>query len=201
VQKWQRLAQLFNETQPAINQGTLSLGRSAFYQPNYVLKLWRIPMLEQLQNSDSQSLDILTGERSASQTTPTATNQNFINRVLELTNIERSKLGLSPLTLNTQLGNAAETHSQNMALQDFFSHTGKDGSSIGSRITATGYQFSAAAENIGAGYSTPEQVLAGWMNSSGHRANILNPNLKEIGIGYYFLANDTGTENWNHYWT
>src|SRR6476620_525232 len=158
-------------------------------------------MLEQLQNSGSQSSDILTRERSASQVAPSPTNQNFINRVLELTNIERSKLGLSPLILNTQLLNAAENHSQNMALQDFFSHTGKDGSSLGSRISATGYQFSAAAENIAAGSSTPEQVVSSWMNSSGHRANILNPNLKEIGIGYYFLADDTGSVNFNHYWT
>ncbi|MEG4292700.1 CAP domain-containing protein [Microcoleus sp. C2C3] len=158
-------------------------------------------MLEQLQNSGSQSSDIFTGERSASQTAPSPTNQNFIYRVLELTNIERSKLSLSPLTFNTQLLNAAANHSQNMALQDFFSHTGKDGSSLGSRISATGYQFSAAAENIAAGSSTPEQVVSSWMNSSGHRANILNPNLKEIGIGYYFLADDTGSVNFNHYWT
>jgi serralysin len=158
-------------------------------------------MLEQLQNSGSQSLDIFTGERSASQTAPTPTNQNFIYRVLELTNIERSKLGFFPLTFNTQLLNAAANHSQNMALQDFFSHTGKDGSSLASRISATGYQFSAAAENIAAGSSTPEQVLSSWMNSSAHRANILNPNLKEIGIGYYFLADDTGSVNFNHYWT
>jgi serralysin len=158
-------------------------------------------MLEQLQNSGPQSLDIFTGERSASQTTPSPTNQKFIYRVLELTNIERSKFSLSPLTFNTQLLNAAANHSQNMALQDFFSHTGKDGSSLASRISATGYQFSAAAENIAAGSSTPEQVVSSWMNSSGHRTNILNPNLKEIGIGYYFLADDTGSVNFNHYWT
>jgi len=159
-------------------------------------------MFEQLQKSGSQSLDIFTGERSASQTAPSSTNQNFIYRVLELTNIERSKLDFSPLTFNTQLLNAAATHSQNMALQDFFSHTGKDGSSLASRISATGYQFSAAAENIAAGSSTPEQVVSSWMSSSsGHRANILNPNLKEIGIGYYFLADDTGSVNFNHYWT
>jgi serralysin len=158
-------------------------------------------MLEQLQNSGSQSLDIFTGERSASQTAPSPTNQNFIYRVLELTNIERSKLSLPPLTFNTQLLNAAATHSQNMALQDFFSHSGKDGSSLGSRISATGYQFSAAAENLAAGSSTPEQVVSSWMSSSGHRANILNPNLKEIGISYYFLADDTGSVNFNHYWT
>ena len=158
-------------------------------------------MLEQLQKAGSQSLDIFTGERAASQTAPRPTNQNFIYRVLELTNIERSKLGFSPLTFNTQLLNAAATHSQNMALQDFFSHTGKDGSSLASRISATGYQFSVAAENIAAGSSTPEQVVSSWMNSSGHQANILNPNLKEIGISYYFLANDTGSVNFNHYWT
>jgi uncharacterized protein YkwD len=158
-------------------------------------------MLEQLKNSGSQSLEIFTGERSASQTASSPTNQNFIYRVLELTNIERRKLSLSPLTFNTQLLNAAANHSQNMALQDFFSHTGKDGSSLASRISATGYQFSAAAENIAAGSSTPEQVVSSWMNSSGHRANILNPNLKEIGIGYYFLADDTGSVNFNHYWT
>jgi len=158
-------------------------------------------MLEQLQNSGSQSSDIFPRERSASQVAPTSTNQNFIYRVLELTNIERSKLGFSSLTFNTQLLNAAANHSQNMALQDFFSHTGKDGSSLASRISATGYQFSAAAENIAAGSSTPEQVVSSWMNSSGHRANILNPNLQEIGIGYYFLADDTGSVNFNHYWT
>ncbi|XZN89893.1 MAG: CAP domain-containing protein [Microcoleus sp.] len=158
-------------------------------------------MFEQINNAATQPLDILnegglTPERFAS-----ATNQSFVDKVLELTNIERTKFGLSPLTFNAQLLNAAANHTENMALQDFFSHTGKDGSSIGSRITATGYKFSAAAENIAAGSSTPEQVVASWMNSAGHRANILDPKLKEIGIGYYFLANDTGTENWNHYWT
>jgi uncharacterized protein YkwD len=49
--------------------------------------------------------------------------------------------------------------------------------------------------------STPEGVVAGWMNSPGHRANILNPALKEIGVGYYFLAEDTGEVNYHHYWT
>lgn len=88
-----------------------------------------------------------------------------------------------------------------MALQDFFSHTGIDGSTMVQRIQTTGYQFSSAAENIAAGYTTPEQVVAGWMESPGHRANILNPNLTEIGVGYYFLENDTANINYNHYWT
>ena len=88
-----------------------------------------------------------------------------------------------------------------MALQDFFSHTGIDGSTMTQRIGVAGYQFSSAAENIAAGYTTPEEVVGGWMNSPGHRANILNPNLTEIGVGYYCLETDPGTLNYNHYWT
>lgn len=56
-------------------------------------------------------------------------------------------------------------------------------------------------ENIAAGYSTPEAVVEGWKNSSGHRANLLNPNFTELGVGYYYLANDTGSVNYNRYWT
>ncbi|MDJ1169811.1 CAP domain-containing protein [Roseofilum sp. BLCC_M154] len=127
--------------------------------------------------------------------------QEFINRVVELTNFQRSQFGLPPLVLNAQLTQAAQVHTQNMAFQDFFSHTGLDGSSVGDRINATGYQASTWAENIGTGYQTPEQVVDGWMNSPGHRANILNANVQEIGVGYFFLANDTGNVNYNYYWT
>jgi len=127
--------------------------------------------------------------------------QEFINRVVELTNFQRSQFGLAPLVVNAQLTQAAQSHTENMAFQDFFSHTGLDNSSIGDRISATGYQATTGAENIAAGYQTPEQVVEGWMNSPGHRANILNANLQEIGVGYFFLANDTGNVNYNSYWT
>ena len=128
-------------------------------------------------------------------------NQNFIDRVVELTNQERTQLGLSSLIADPLLTQAAQTHTENMAVQDFLEHTGLDGSSAGDRIEATGYEFSAWAENIAGGYQTPEAVVEGWMNSEGHRANIVNPNLQEIGIGYYFLEEDTGSINFNHYWT
>lgn len=127
-------------------------------------------------------------------------NVAFINRVIELTNQERSRLGLSPLTLSPLLNQAAQTHSQNMALQDFFSHTGLDGSSPSDRARSVGYT-SGAAENISAGYPTPEAVVTGWMESPGHRENILNPNYRVMGVGYHFLANDTGQVNYNHHWT
>lgn len=127
--------------------------------------------------------------------------KRFVNQVFTLTNKFRREHGLAALKLNSKLSTAAQTHSQNMALQDFFSHTGADGSTISNRIAAAGYRWSAVAENIAAGYTTPTAVVQGWINSPGHRANLLNGNLKEIGVGYYFLANDTGTQNWNHYWT
>ncbi|MEB3343107.1 CAP domain-containing protein [Okeania sp.] len=130
-----------------------------------------------------------------------ADSQDFVDRVIELTNQERTQLGLSSLSADPLLNQAAQTHSENMALQDFFDHIGLDGSSAGDRIEATGYEFLAWAENIAAGQQTPEEVVEGWMNSDGHRANILAPDLEEIGVGYYFLQEDTGSINLNRYWT
>ena len=125
----------------------------------------------------------------------------LINRVLELTNEERTKVGLEPLKLNAKLTKAADNHSDSMAEDDFFSHTGTDGSSVGDRVANNGYEYSTVGENIAAGQTTAEAVVQAWMDSPGHRANILNANYTEIGIGYEFLENDTGTVNYNHYWT
>ena len=125
----------------------------------------------------------------------------LINQVLTLTNQEREKAGLDPLKLNNKLALAADSHSDSMAKDDFFSHTGKDGSSVSDRVKDTGYNYLAVGENIAAGYSTASAVVSGWMNSSGHRANILSANYTEIGIGYEFLREDTGSINYNHYWT
>ena len=71
----------------------------------------------------------------------------------------------------------------------------------GQRIAAQGYSYSTWGENIAAGYTTAASAVNGWMNSEGHRNNILNCNFKETGVGYYYLANDTGNENWYRYWT
>ena len=121
--------------------------------------------------------------------------------VVVLTNQERAKAGCPALTVNPQLTGAAEGHSADMAINDYFSHYSLDGWSPWARIKETGYTYSLAAENIAAGYSTPAAVVQGWMNSDGHRANILNCSLTEIGVGYLYLANDTGSVNCHHYWT
>ena len=121
-------------------------------------------------------------------------------QVLNLINQERSNAGLNPLLLQSQLDSAANNHSEDMAVKDFFSHTSSNGTNWSDRISAV-YQGSRLAENISAGLATPADVVQQWMNSRPHRANILDPNLEHIGIGYYHLPNDTGSVNYNHYWT
>jgi uncharacterized protein YkwD len=126
---------------------------------------------------------------------------NYIQQVLDLTNSERTKAGLQPLRLNEKLNQAAQGHSQDMAMADYFSHTGANGSNAGDRAASAGYYYSSLGENIAAGYITAEEVVQGWMNSPGHRANIMNAGYQELGVGYYYLADDTGSVNYNYYWT
>ena len=131
----------------------------------------------------------------------TSSTNPFIQKVLDLTNGHRRQAGLKPLRLNEKLSSAAQAHSESMADDDFFSHTGQDGSTPFDRIRSEGYQYKTAAENIAAGYSTPKSVVNAWMNSPGHRGNILNGNFREIGIGYHFLDNDPGSVKYESYWT
>lgn len=152
-------------------------------------------------NSSTTTGRLLPQPATPESTTQTTTDNSFIQRVVDLTNQQRLENGLQPLQVNLKLANIAQAHSQDMAVHDYFSHTGLDNSSPGDRAKSAGYQYSDVGENIAAGYTTPEQVVQGWMNSPGHRANILNANYHDIGIGYYNLANDTGNVNYNSYWT
>ncbi|MGB3614225.1 MAG: CAP domain-containing protein [Elainellaceae cyanobacterium] len=127
--------------------------------------------------------------------------EQYIADVLRLTNDFRVKNGLKPLTANDELNATAEAHSKDMAEQDYFSHTGKDGSKPWDRAETFGYEANSMGENIAAGQRTPEQVVQGWLDSPGHRANILNPSYTELGVGYHLLENDTGSVNYQRYWT
>ncbi|MFE4415505.1 CAP domain-containing protein [Streptomyces sp. NPDC056821] len=113
----------------------------------------------------------------------TGTSSGPTARVVELVNAERSKAGCSALTVNAKLTKAAQAHSEDMAAHRNMSHTGSDGSNPGDRITRAGYSWQSYGENVAYGYATPEQVMAGWMSSAGHKANILNCSFKEIGVG------------------
>lgn len=141
-------------------------------------------------------------EAAQSDNQPAATgNSAFVQRVVDLTNAQRTQAGLQPLKFNAKLSAAAYAHSRDMALNDFFNHTGSDGSRAADRILTAGYKYLNAGENIAAGYATPEAVVEGWMNSPGHRANILHSRVKEIGVGFYFLPNDVGQAPYQYYWT
>lgn len=121
--------------------------------------------------------------------------------VVDLVNAERASAGCAPLQVNLKLAAAAQGHSEDMAINDFFDHVGSNGSTVGQRIAAQGYSYSTWAENIAAGYGTAAAAVDGWMTSDGHRANIQNCNLQETGVGYFYLQNDTGNVNYGRYWT
>lgn len=104
-------------------------------------------------------------------------------RVLELVNVQREENGLEPLQWDDKLANAAQAHCEDMIERNFFDHNNPDGESSYDRIKAQGVPYFMTAENIAAGQQTPESVMDSWMNSEGHRANILNPELTHIGIG------------------
>lgn len=104
-------------------------------------------------------------------------------QIIAMINAERAKQGLVALSYNGQLATAAERHANDMAAQNYFSHTSKNGAQVGDRVRATGYCYSYLSENISGGYPTAQQAVRGWMASSGHRKNILSTQVNEIGIG------------------
>jgi len=123
--------------------------------------------------------------------------------VITLINQERTSRGLSALIKNSKLTQAARTHSQDMACNDNWSHTGSDGSTLGTRLIAAGYVYSWAAENIAASssqYFSPSSVVNMWMNSTGHRNNILSPNAVHIGVGFRY-AGDVNLLAYDAYYT
>jgi uncharacterized protein YkwD len=104
-----------------------------------------------------------------------------------LLNQERQKAGLPALQFNNALWTAAYGHATNMARQNMLNHT-LDGKGTADRITAAGYRYSYYGENIAYNYANAQATLNAWMNSPGHRANILSPNFTEMGISMAFNA-------------
>jgi uncharacterized protein YkwD len=132
-------------------------------------------------------------------TTPTVFHENHARvnlgaqeqGIVEITNMERWDNGmLPPLKQVINLHNAADGHSEEMANDDFFAHCDLDtGLSPFQRMQNAGYSYNSAGENIAAGYNTPAATMNQWMNSSGHRNNILSTSYREIGVGYEY-SND-----------
>lgn len=116
---------------------------------------------------------------------------DFASQVVELVNAERAKYGLSALTVDAKVQQAALVRAKESAQS--FSHTRPNGSSFSTALTEAGVSYRRAGENIAYGQRTPQQVMNAWMNSSGHRANILNEDFTTIGVGYTVI---NGTAYW-----
>ena len=104
-----------------------------------------------------------------------------------------------PVSWSDKLAMAAYLHSEDMALNDLFSHTGSDGSSAGQRISRQGYPWRTYGENIAVGYPTVSSVVQGWLGSEGHCRNMMNPAFTEIGAGY--AIGQFGGNPAARYWT
>lgn len=104
-----------------------------------------------------------------------------------------------PVSWSDNLAMAAYLHSEDMALNDFFSHTGSDGSSAGQRISRQGYPWRTYGENFAVGYPTVPSVIQGWLGSEGHCRNLMNPAFTEIGAGY--AIGRFGGNGSARYWT
>ena len=117
------------------------------------------------------------------------------SQVIELTNQERAKNGLKPLLADWELSRVARYKSADMRDKNYFQHNSPTYGSPFDMMKSFGINYRSAAENIAAGQRTPQEVVQAWMNSSGHRANILNASYTHIGVGHA-----TGG-SYGHYWT
>lgn len=124
-----------------------------------------------------------------------ATAADETDTVVALVNQEREEAGCSPVTVDDRLARAAKDHSQDQADMGKMTHTGSDGSSVGERATDAGYRWRRIAENVASGTTSPQRAMSLWMNSSGHRANILNCSFRHIGVGRVggYWTQDFGT--------
>ena len=116
----------------------------------------------------------------------------YIQQVVNLVNAERAKEGLAPLTINTKVQAAAQVRAKEC--EQSFSHTRPNGTSFATALKEQNVSYRSAGENIAWGQRSPQEVVNAWMNSSGHRANIMNANFTTIGVGYY--QNAKGTNYW-----
>jgi uncharacterized YkwD family protein len=146
------------------------------------------------QTTTQKPAEQTTTQKPAEQTTAQTTSSvsAFEKQVVELTNAERAKQGLAPLTLDTELSKVARTKSQDMKDKNYFDHNSPTYGSPFDMMKSFGVSYKSAGENIAQGQTTPEQVVQAWMDSQGHRENIMNSSFTHIGVGYVASGN---------YWT
>ena len=124
------------------------------------------------------------GTQAAAQGCITPPNVNSLaSEIAAGLNANRRANGQAPLSYNRRLSRAAMSHACDMLVNNFFDHRGSNGSNSQSRVQAAGYRDCIVAENLAWGYPQSSQIITGWMNSPGHRRNMLHPRIEEYGIG------------------
>lgn len=139
--------------------------------------MFRLPIL----SAAAACLLALGATQAAACTTPANVNA-LATEVANGLNANRAANGLPPVQFNRRLGRAAMDHACDMSNNGFFGHSGSNGSDIVQRVNATGYRQCLVAENLAWGYPRSEQIVTGWMNSAGHRANMLHPRVEQFGV-------------------
>ncbi|MFJ7914306.1 MULTISPECIES: CAP domain-containing protein [unclassified Lysinibacillus] len=155
----------------------------------------QVPENNQTTNNNTQTAQKDNTATAPAQSKPSTTTSDvnaFEQEVVKLTNAERTKAGLAPFKTDDQLMAAAREKSQDMQSKNYFSHTSPTFGSPFDRMKALGITYKSAGENIAQGQRTPQEVVQAWMDSPGHRANILNEKFTHIGVGYVKSGN---------YWT
>lgn len=172
----------------------LSVSVSATTITHTVLKgesLWKIAVkyevgLSEIKSANPQitNYDLIYPNQKINIPTSDQNVLTYEKQVTDLVNKERTKRGLNPLTYDWELSRVARYKSQDMKDNNYFSHTSPTYGTPFQMMKSFGITYKTAGENIARGYNTPESVVNGWMNSSGHRANILNSTYTRIGVGY-----------------
>ncbi len=181
----------------------LSLSVAVSASSTYTVKkgdsLWKIAVSYQIglseikaENPTIKNYDLIYPGQIINIPTLNASVDAYEREVVRLVNLERAKAGLSPLEYDWQLSRVARYKSEDMQKNKYFSHTSPTYGSPFNMMKSFGISYKTAGENIAKGYQTPSAVVDGWMNSKGHRANILNSSFTHIGVGYVASGN---------YWT
>ncbi|QCJ41110.1 sporulation protein [Bacillus sp. S3] len=145
-----------------------------------------------VQQQPAQTAEAKPVQQQPATSQPASTLSAYEQKVVDLTNQERAKNGLPALKVDLTLSKMAHEKSRDMSANGYFSHTSPTYGSPFDMMKKYGITYRSAGENIAMGQRTPEEVVKAWMNSEGHRKNILSPNYNYIGVGYVSQGN---------YWT
>jgi len=184
------IAQAFSDRITQIEQQEWSTKKQVIIQ--FIQRLQDNTKSERNRAIFGEIVRISTGQEPTQQNTTTQPTQDTQSSqtdqtredILRAVNAERAKVGAPALTLNEKLNTTAQKHAEYMSQTDDFAHTTKDWKTMVDRIEAEGYQRRGAAENIARNQTTVDEVMTSRMNSAWHRKNILNPDLKELWVGY-----------------